>query len=109
MNFSKWLVKKMKFYHKASPLNRESILLNGLIPQIGDSYQCHSEGKYGPVVFVCEDKSYDSTWDDDIYEIELDEKVLHKDLSIDGCFFTKEKIDISLITLIYKGSGDSTF
>ena len=104
------------YYHKSPPSTRESILKHGLLPKVGDSYRCHydgteQEGNLTPAIFLCSNKDYDSTWDDDIWEISPAAAV-RPDADVncyDGCFITYEAINPNFLKLIYKGSGDSTF
>jgi len=104
----------MKYYHKSNPINRDSILLNGLIPSIGDSYKLHyqeyiNEADIKPAIFACDNKDYNSTWDDDIWEISINNTITwYKDeFCYEGCFITYEKIPSYCIKLIYKGTGKS--
>ncbi len=103
-------------YHKSPSSCRKSILKNGLIPNVGDSYKAHWD--YGddltPYVFLYDHNTikngeYDSTYDDDIYSIDtkqLDLKHLKKDpdSGMRGCFVYDSIIPASAIKLVYKGS-----
>ena len=100
----------VRYFHKSNPVNRESILLNGLIPQIGASYEAHSDGKFGEVVFLSSDKNYDSTFDDDLFEVVIDScDLVSDDTGPKNAFFTRSLIEASQISLVYKGTGESTF
>lgn len=103
-------------YHKSNPKFRDKILQKGLIPQIGDSYQLHHEGKkLTPCIFLY-DKSkaeYDSTYDDDIWEVRLDnthnwipdlDNGMFEFCGAIMCFTT---IPVKDLNLIYKGTGES--
>ena len=109
----------IKLYHKSNPLNRKSILLNGLIPTIGDSYAAHydEDVELIPMIFLYDNDiaKYDTTWDDDIYEINTkfinknklvkdpDEYMYHKH----GCYGYIGIIPKYAIKLVYKGTGKS--
>lgn len=106
----------MDFYHVSNPVNRESILKNGLVPKVGDSYRAHYEnkGQLEPRVFVCSTNSYDSTYEDDRYKIVLsDEEIkwleLKKDPDVEDGYFTHKPIKSSCLELIHKGTSKSTF
>lgn len=111
-------------YHKSGTFNRDSILRNGLIPQVGPSYKAHwnDDENLKPFIFLydhakVQDGEYDTTYDDDIYAIDvkqLDREHLRRDPDRDmkGCWVYDQKISPSAIKLIYKGSkkdsGDLT-
>ena len=111
-------------YHKAPVSCRKSILRNGLTPSVGDSYKAHWDDMddLTPYVFLYDHNTinggeYDSTYDDDIYVIDvsqLDLKYLDKDPDryMRGCYVYSMKIPPSAIKLVYKGSkkdsGDLT-
>lgn len=62
-------------YHKAPPYLRKVIGREGLKAQVGGSYSCHWEGegkKLVPGVFLYNKDvgEYDTTYDDDIYEVD---------------------------------------
>lgn len=108
----------MKMYHKSNPMFRDSILANGLIPKVGECYRIYWEDKTNdelkPYVFMYnkEEHEYDSTYDDDIYEIDvnqLEQDRIKKDIcpTLEGCYVYDKVIPISAIKLIYKGSGES--
>lgn len=104
-------------YHKSPISVRKSIMKQGLIPQIGDSYKCHYEGsgsKLKPYVFMYDhntiaDGEYDSTYDDDIFSINtemLDWNHVYPDPDtyMKGCFVYDLPIPPEALKLIYKGS-----
>lgn len=103
-------------YHKAPVSVRKSIMKNGLVPSVGDSYRLHWEGEEGlvPYVFLYSHEEikggeYDSTYDDDIYAIDvskLDMDYLDKDPDeyMTGCYAYRKIIPPSAIKLVYKGS-----
>jgi len=107
-------------YHKSSINNRKSILKNGLIPSVGDSYKAHWDDRDDlvPYVFLYDhntinDGEYDSTYDDDIYSIDtskLDIEHLSNDIDsyMHGCFVYDKKIPPKAIHLIYKGSTEDS-
>ncbi len=107
-------------YHKAPITVRRSIIKNGLVPSVGDSYKAHWDDMEDlkPYVFLYDHDTinngeYDSTYDDDIYRIDvsqLDKKHIFRDpdKSMKGCFVYDIPIPISAIKIVYKGSeGDS--
>jgi hypothetical protein len=111
-----------KVYHKASPMFRECIQEHGLVPNVGESYESHwlgtdNETKLTPVIFVYDKtiQEYDSTYDDDIWEIDtkkLDESKWNKDIDEYmyegfGSITYDAIIPIEAITLVYAGTGDS--
>jgi GNAT superfamily N-acetyltransferase len=103
-------------YHKAPIAARKSIMKNGLIPSIGDSYKAHWDDREDlkPYVFLYDHNTvnngeYDSTYDDDIYAVDvsqLDKKHIFKDpdKSMKGCLAYDIPIPISAIKIVYKGS-----
>ena len=103
-------------YHKAPVSVRKSILTNGLIPSVGDSYKAHYEYKENlkPYIFLYDHNSvnggeYDSTYDDDIYAIDLskiDASRIRRDpdKGMRGCYTYDETIPATAIRLVYKGS-----
>ena len=105
----------MTFFHKSNPFFRENILKEGLLPQIGPSYLSHYEEKnMGAAVFVCLDKNYDTTYDDDIYKISLSDEEyeiigFNTDFEVENSLYTKNAIPPKNIQLIYSGTGNSTF
>lgn len=107
---------KNKVYHTGNPLFREEILKNGLVPKIGDSYSMHYDGeniKPIPAVFavnVSDIKyAYDSTYDDDIWEIDTKKAkaIWYEDVNgpMDA-IMTFDKIPKNALKLVYKGTGE---
>jgi len=103
----------MKTYRVSNPYNRNSILTNGLLPSIGDSYLAHydDEPVLGKVVFVCTTNTYDTTYDDDRYEIKLSEEEFKRldfkpDKDVTNGLYTSNIIKPEYIKLIYKGTGN---
>ena len=107
-------------YHKAPITARQSIMKNGLIPSVGDSYKAHWNDREDlkPYVFLYDHNTvnngeYDSTYDDDIYAVDvsqLDTKHIFNDPDngMNGCFVYDIPIPTSAIKLVYKGTeGDS--
>lgn len=107
-SFSRYL------FHKSSIANRNSIRNNGLIPQVGSSYQSHWDTKKDlkPLVFmydatVCE---YDTTYDDDIYRIDIEKLDKRKitfdpDRSMIGCYVYSAVIPNNCCSIVYYGTG----
>ena len=109
-----------KLFHKSPPTFRKSIKSNGLIPRIGDSYQLyygdspHLKQHTKPCIFATNnpDKDfYDSTYDDDIWEI--NQEIAGVEWELDPAFDdenyvrTFDKIKPEALTLVYKGTGES--
>jgi len=103
-------------YHKAPIAARQSIMKNGLIPSVGDSYKAHWDDREDlkPYIFLYDHNTvnngeYDSTYDDDIYAVDvsqLDKKHIFRDpdKSMKGCLAYDIPIPISAIKMVYKGS-----
>ena len=103
-------------HHKSPYLVRKEILKQGLIPQVGASYQAHWEDKDNltPYIFLydhetIENGEYDSTYDDDIWQIDtsqLDLSHLFTDPDEDmvGCLAYDLPIPTKAIKLVYRGS-----
>ena len=108
------IFESIKLYHVSNPEHRKNIKKEGLVPQIGPSYEAHYEKNMGPAVFVSSKNEYDSTYDDDRYEItlsqdEYDNLEFHIDKEAKDALYTFNTIPVKNIKLIHKGSGDSTF
>ena len=103
----------ISLYHKSNPVNRDSILNNGLLPRIGESYESHyCEKVMGKVVFVTTENNYDSTYDDDVFLVSITEKeYIDMDFKVDreviNGLYTYSEIQSRCLTLIYKGTGES--
>lgn len=111
-------VKPNKYvYHNSNPFFRDKISKEGLIPK-GKSETWLSDTKIdGEVIFATnsddESKWFDSTYDDDMYRI--DTSRLKNKWYLDPNFgetdnpyiITFEKIPLSAIKLIRKGTGES--
>ena len=101
-------------YHTSNPIFRDNISKEGLLPK-GKSEAWLSDTKIdGKVIFAVnsDDKKdwFDSTYDDDIYRI--DTTNLKNTWYVDPNFdledkriITFERIPVSSIELIYKGTG----
>ena len=112
-----------KLYHKGNPYYRDDILKNGLIPKIGDSYRLFitdsgrgdrqlKDEELQPMVFLYDADvfEYDSTWDDDKYEINTDllDKSLFRHDVLSDCYTYSDIIPPKALKLIYKGTGETT-
>jgi hypothetical protein len=102
---------KGNVFHTAPPKLRMKIQREGLLPMVGDSYSLHYEEVKGlkPAIFASKEK-YDSTWDDDIWEINTEKANVtwYVDTgAFDGCIVTFQKISPECIRLIYRGTGES--
>ena len=104
------------FYHVSNPKNRKSILKNGLVPSVGDSYSAHAEGEGDddlmPVIFISGKNNYDSTWDDDRWAINgslLDKESIFKDFDSDmeNSYVYNKIIPPDALKLLHKGTGKS--
>jgi hypothetical protein len=106
--FDNFKVRKI-LYHSSSPENRISIMKNGLIPSVGDSYSLHWDGDENlkPLVFLSTEP-YDSTWDDDIWEVDVEGLTLLPDPDIDqiNTRCVDSIIEPYRLKLIYEGSGE---
>jgi hypothetical protein len=103
-------------YHTSNPMFRDKIAREGLIPQ-GKSEAWLSDTKIdGKVIFAVNSENkkdwWDSTYDDDIYQI--DTKGLNNTWYNDPNFkvqdkriITFEAIPSKAIKLMYKGTGES--
>ena len=107
------IVKPTTVYHKSNPGFRKIIDVEGLKPQKGDSYNCHSpENDAMPAIFgYIGDNEYDNSYDDDIWKIDTKNtpNVWYIDLETNGhvqTVMTYEPISRSNIELIYKGTGE---
>ena len=102
-------------YHTSNPIFRDKITKEGLIPK-GKSEAWLSDTKIdGEVIFAVNSDNkedwFDSTYDDDIYRI--DTTNLKNKWYVDPNFdledkrvITFDKIPVSSIELIYKGTGE---
>lgn len=104
-------------YHTSNPYFRDKIESEGLIPKVGDSYFLHWQGELfnGKKVEKPEDlpkyvflskEPYDSTYDDDIWEIDesqLDKDYLSEDPGLSGALVYSKKIPRSAMKLVYQG------
>jgi len=103
-----------KAWHVGNPHFRKEILKNGLVPQIGASYSAHYDTDHmGPVIFFSLDKNklFDSTYDDDLYEINIPKNLEYfEDPSmLLPNAYTKETIKPKYFKLIHKGTGESSW
>lgn len=102
----------VSLYHVSNPFYRNKIFEEGLIPQIGDSYECHYGEKVndmGAAIFVCIKNEYNSTYDDDRYKIVLTKEELFnlefkKDNDVELAFYTNKTIPIENLILVYEGT-----
>jgi hypothetical protein len=102
-------------YHKSNPIFRDKISEEGLKPMKGDSYSLHSpEESAIPAIFgyIGDIDYYDSTYDDDIWEIKsADDITWYIDNEVGGniksAVMTYDSISKDKIRLLYKGTGKS--
>jgi hypothetical protein len=101
-------------YHKSNPIFRDNIAVNGLLPMKGSSYACHSPADADPpAIFGSVNTDYDSTYDDDVYQIDVvqctNEWFVDNEVHGGDCVVTYIAIPLNAITLIHKGTGKSSF
>ncbi len=102
-------------YHTSNPIFRDKITKEGLIPK-GKSEAWLSDTKIdGEVIFAVNSDNkedwFDSTYDDDIYRIDTTnlKNTWYNDPNFDledKRIITFERIPLSSIELIYKGTGE---
>lgn len=95
----------MKLYHTANPIDRQSIREKGIVPSVGEQRCFEYQDDLTPYIFLAREQ-WDSTWDDDIWEVEVDENLLSPDRNYEEWFTTI--IPILSPKLIYEGTGIST-
>ena len=96
-------------FHVGNPAFRQQIAEQGLVPQIGTSYECHIPDATEPRIYLCYHNKYDSTYADDRYMVKLPtNSKLHTDPDVNGAVYTTEPILTANLTLIHKGTGEST-
>jgi hypothetical protein len=100
-------------FHTSNPYYHDSILSEGLIPKVGNSYSAHHnyEDNLKPLVFLSE-KPYDSTWDDDIWMVDVNGLKLQYDpdeymSEVLGCRVYSDIILPYRLVCIWRGSGKS--
>lgn len=92
-------------HHTSSPKNRNSILKHGLIPNTGVR-RCLGNENLPPAVFLSNKEFYfDTTFDDDIYEVNWDKSKMIRDNAMENSYYQFEPIPIKYLKLIYKGTG----
>jgi hypothetical protein len=105
-------------YHKSNPIFRDSISKQGIIPKGKSDAWLSNTPISGKVIFATNSDNekdwFDSMYDDDVYRI--DTRKINNIWYIDPNFqiqnynkhiITFDKIPVSAITLLYKGTGDS--
>ena len=113
MGISREVIPNKYVYHTSNPVFRDKISKEGLIPKGKSETWLSDTNIDGKVIFVVnsnkEDYRFDSTYDDDIYRIDttkLNNKWYNDpNFDSDGLhLITFDKIPLSAIKLIYKGS-----
>ena len=105
-----------KMYHKSNPELREQISKEGLKVKVGDSYKAHYDDRddLEPLIFMYDKnvKEYDTTYDDDIWEIDLTKNDVSK-IKNDPekniahyCYIYPKDIPVNAIKLVHKGTGE---
>ena len=99
-----------KLYHKSNPIFRQQILEQGLKPKVGDSYSCHyNSDNLVPLIFTSTGTDYDSTYDDDLWEINTDglnKNQFVMDIEYNNALTYLNSIKPENLKLIYKGTGN---
>lgn len=107
-------LKNKKIYHKSNPIFRNDILRHGIIPRIGLSIP--RDSKIDAAIYATDSLNkkdwYDTTYDDDIWEIDVTKTIneWYLDTNVFGKHkhvFTYTPIPVIAIKLIYKGTGES--
>lgn len=111
-------------YHKGNPIFRDKIEKEGLKVQVGDSYMIHWEDEKDAdqlekLIFMYDKNidEYDTTYDDDIWEIDitkLDNSKIKGDpdrwmWKNKGCWVYADDIPREAIKLIHEGTGESLY
>ena len=91
-------------YHTSNPIFRDSILKHGLLPKIGEQ-RCFGNELLPPTIFLSLLEPFNSCYDDDVYEVDIDKEKLLIDNAMSDAYYTLEAIDVSLIKLIHLGTG----
>lgn len=97
-------------YHTSNPKNRISIERVGLISSVGWSYEYNHGEKVTPAIFLSTtyEARFDSTYDDDIYEVNVEGIYFITDKMNSSWVLTyQNNIPPSAIKLIYAGTGKS--
>jgi len=114
---TKYLIEKfaengiITLYHVSNPVYRETIADEGLKPQIGNCYEAHYEDqckKMGPAIFLSLKNEYNSTYNDDRYEVKLSLEEFRNldfklDHDVDDAVYTNLPIELNKLELIYEG------
>jgi hypothetical protein len=101
-----------KMYHTSNPLYRDSILEKGLTAQTGWSYKYNHGEDVKPAIFlsITYENRFDSTYDDDVYEVDVTGLTIISDVKNKSHVLTYQNvISKECVELIYKGTGRSTF
>lgn len=105
----------MTYFHTSNPANRDAIAAQGLVPQVGDCYEAHYEdeadGPLRPAVFLAlgRDNVFDSTWDDDLWEVDPAGLTLEREEEGMEWFLCFDNIPPSRLHLVYEGTGADKF
>lgn len=106
-------------YHRSNPIFRDKIEKEGLVPQIGESYELHwqdtlSDKEIIPRIFLFDSSQlYSSTYDDDLVQVDvatLDLTHLTADPDPElntYCYMYDKIIPPTAIKFLYKGTGES--
>jgi hypothetical protein len=98
-------------YHKSNPLDRKSIDKQGLLPQRGEQWLRGTDIK-GKAIFATTKKDlFNSTYDDDIWEINLSliptiKWFIDPNYENKNHLYTQQPIPKNAIKLIKQGSGE---
>lgn len=100
-----------RIFHKSPVYFRKSIKSNGLLPKIGNQRlvedKHHHDAVFFYIKFKEDDPEFDSTYDDDIWEIMKLPINIQKDLNYPenhNFYLTTDRIDSKDLKLIHKGA-----
>lgn len=106
-------------YHVSNPKFRDTIAIEGLVPQPKSEAWLSDTPIKGNALFVSnsgKQDEYDSTYDDDIYRIDtnlIPDVVWQPDPNFgteqDVFLYTVHSIPLTAIEIIYKGTGKSSW
>ncbi len=91
-------------YHTSSPTNRKDILLKGLQPHEGPR-RCFGNELLPPAIFLALSEPFDTTFDDDVYLVDVDYTTLHIDTAMDDSYYGFETIPPEKLQLVKYGTG----
>lgn len=93
----------MRYFHVSSTKNRDLIEKEGLLPKIGER-RCFGNENLPAGIFLSKISPFDTTFDDDVYEVEIDRETTI-DPAMEDAYFTEFSIPREAMKLAYKGTG----